>query len=75
MKRVGGAKYGKLLVSLLLFADDIVLIAEDAKMLQRMLKVVYEYSKKYRFRFNRDKSNVMIFGSSERANQQEILVR
>ena len=27
-----------------------------------MLNVVYNYSKKYRFRFNRDKSNVMVFG-------------
>ena len=52
-------------VSLLLFADDIVLIAENEDMLQKMLDVVYEYSKKYRFCFNRDKSNVMIFGGKK----------
>ena len=45
MKRVGGAKYGELVVSLLLFADDIVLVAENPKMLQQMLDVVYNYSK------------------------------
>ena len=39
-------------MSLLLFADDIVLVAESEKMLQKMLDVVYKYSKKYRFRFN-----------------------
>ena len=46
---------------LLLFADDIVLIADNPRMLQSMLNVCNEYSKKYRFRFNEDKSNVMIF--------------
>ena len=66
VKKVGGAKYGELVVSLLLFADDIVLMAESAEMLQKMLDVVYSYSKKYRFRFNKDKSNVMIFGSPMR---------
>src|SRR2546429_9592506 len=58
VKKVGGAKYEELVVSLLLFADDIVLVAENAKMLQEMLDVVYQYS---RFKFNKDKSNIMIF--------------
>ena len=62
VKKEGGARYGKLIVSLLLFADDIVLVAENAKMLQKMLDAVYDYSKKFRFRFNKDKSNVMVFG-------------
>ena len=38
VKKVGGAKYGKLVLSLLLFADDIVLVAENARMLQKMLR-------------------------------------
>ena len=38
------------------------LVAENAKMLQKMLDVVYAYSREYRFTFNIDKSNVMIFG-------------
>ena len=62
VKKVGGAKYGEIIVSLLLFADDVVLVAEDRKMLKKMLRVAYKYSKKYRFRFNLDKSNVMVFG-------------
>ena len=52
VKKVGGAAYGELVVSLLLFADDIVLVAENAK------EVVDQYSRKYRFKFNKDKSNV-----------------
>ena len=38
MKKVGGAKYGELVISLLLFADDIVLMAESAEILQKMLR-------------------------------------
>ena len=41
VKKVGGARYGEVVLSLLLFADDIVLVAESAKMLQKMLDVVY----------------------------------
>ena len=67
VKKVGGVKYGELVVSLLLFADDIVLVTESAEMLQRMLDVVYQNSKKYRFSFNKDKSNVMIFGKKGQA--------
>ena len=66
VKKIGGARYGEIEMSLLLFADDIVLVAENAKMLQKMLEVVYKYSTKFRFRFNREKSNVMIFGKKER---------
>ena len=40
VKKVGGVKYGEIELSLLLFADDIVLVAENPKMLQRMLDVV-----------------------------------
>ena len=42
--------------------DDIVLMAESPEALQSMLDVVFKYSQQYRFKFNQDKSNVMIFG-------------
>ena len=51
-------------VSLLLFAE-----AESPEELQKMLDVVSEYSRLYRFRFNRDKSNVMVFGAKKVANK------
>ena len=49
---------------LLLYADDIVLLAETSKDLQDMLDIVTEYSKKWRFRVNpkKGKSEVMLFG-------------
>ena len=55
---MGGARYAEILVSLLLFADDIVLVAEDARMLQRMLDEVCKYSREFRFKFDQNKSNV-----------------
>ena len=42
VKKVGGAEYGKIKVSLLLFADDRVLIAESEEILQKMLDAVYK---------------------------------
>ena len=56
MKKVGGAQFRGVAVSILLFADDIVLVEESHDMLQ-MLDVVYEYSRKYRFTYNQNKSN------------------
>ena len=46
VKKVGGARYGEIMLSLLLFADDIVLVADSPKVLQKMLNVVYKYSKR-----------------------------
>ena len=52
---------GNILISLLMFADDIVLIADSAEDLEKMLDVVYNYSLKWRFRFNFDKCSVVVF--------------
>ena len=52
-------------VSLLLFADDIVLVTSSGEHLQDMLDTVHQYSRKYRFEFNAKKSNVMVFESSK----------
>jgi hypothetical protein len=52
---------GKLL-SALLYADDIVLISENKWKLQKMLDIVYEYSKKWKFELNPKKSEVVVFG-------------
>ena len=56
---VGGEKMG-----MLMFADDIVLIAECRRGLQMSLDVAWRYSRQWRFSFNvgRSKSEVMVFG-------------
>ena len=51
-------------VSHLLWADDLVLLATDAKSLQRLLDILGEYSVNWELEANMDKTNVMIFNSS-----------
>ena len=59
-----GVEVGGRQVRLLMYADDIVLLAESAEDLQRMLDVVTAYSTQWRFRLNpkKGKSEVMLFG-------------
>jgi hypothetical protein len=49
-------------ISLLLFADDIVLLAESADKLQQMLNQVFYFCSKWRSEVNAKKTEVMIFG-------------
>ena len=48
-------------IPMLYFADDIVLLAESKKDLEAMLEVVYQYSLKWRLKFNYEKCNVVVF--------------
>jgi hypothetical protein len=49
-------------LALLMYADDIVLIAETERELQDMIDVVMEYSRRWRFEMNHKKTEVLIFG-------------
>jgi hypothetical protein len=55
--------YGEL-VPLLLFADDIVLLASSPTMMQKMLDVVSAYARKWRFEVNHSKCGLLVFGSA-----------
>ncbi len=70
-----GVKVGANRVRLLLYADDIVLLAESKQDLQKMLDVVTSYSKKWRFRVNpkKGKSEVMVFGRNPRGERRWML--
>ena len=54
-------------ISVLLYADDIVLVADSAEDLQRMLNCANAYACKWRFRFNTKagKSDVLISGAAD----------
>jgi hypothetical protein len=49
-------------LGLLMYADDIVLIASNEKELQRMIDIVVGYSHKWRFELNHKKTEIVIFG-------------
>jgi hypothetical protein len=51
----------KLKLNILLFADDALLIASSPKELQFLLDRVFQYSQKWRFKFNSEKSKVLVF--------------
>ena len=59
---LGTIVYGEVL-PLLLYADDIVLLARDRLELQRMLDVVSRYAMQWRFDINHGKCGVVTYGS------------
>ena len=72
-EKTKGVCVGNIRVRLLLYADDIVLMAETRKDLQNMLDIVTSYSRKWRFRVNpkKGKSEVMLFGRKPRKTKEE----
>ena len=72
-EKTQGVCVGNTRVRLLLYADDIVLLAERRRDLQDMLDIVTSYSKKWRFRVNpkKGKSEVMLFGRKPRKTKHE----
>jgi len=66
-----GAKLGPVELSILLFADDIAIVADNVQNLQKMLHVADAYSKLYRFGFNGSKSNVVVFSGRKKVELKE----
>ncbi len=48
-------------ISILLYADNIVLLGDTEKDLQKMLESVYKWNKKYKIKFNARKSSIVHF--------------
>jgi len=55
-------------LNILLYADDIVLIADSEVHLQTMIDKLYEWCKKWRLRVNINKTNIVHFRSKSQAN-------
>jgi hypothetical protein len=56
----------------LMFADDIVFVAQSKEALQQAFDIAYTYSRKWRFDFNigKDKSAVMVVGGEEEGDRR-----
>jgi hypothetical protein len=73
----GGVQYGGVRVSVLMYADDMVLVADTKEGLQRSINLAYEYSKRWRFLFNvgKDKTEVVVFhgqGMEKKRREKEL---
>ena len=55
--------------SALQYADDIVIITDNAEDLRTGMKIVSEWGKKWRCSFNQDKSKVIVFGQRRKVDE------
>ena len=78
VKEKGGAtQWGGVRVSLLMYADDMVLLADSREGLQRSIDAAFEFSRRWRFLFNvgKDKTEIMVFhgkGASSKRKKKEV---
>ena len=56
-----GVKVAEEIISILAFADDIIIFAENEEDLQKILKCIEEWCKKWRLKVNSEKTNVVHF--------------
>ena len=76
-KKGGSVQYGEVRVSVLMYADDMVLVADSKKGLQDSIDAAFAYSSKWRFLFNaaKDKTEIMFFHgqrASESRKKKEV---
>ena len=58
-------------LSILLFADDVILVAESEEDLKKMLVTVGEFEKETYIRFSKEKSQIKIVKGNNRVNQEK----
>ena len=62
----GKVRIGEQEVRVIMFADDLVLLAETSEGLQQSLSALYHYCHSWQLKINADKSKVMIFSKTSR---------
>lgn len=69
----GGVKIDEILIRILLYADDLVIMAEDSAELQAMINNFSSYCMKWNLIVNMDKSKIMIFrkGGGRRSRDEK----
>jgi hypothetical protein len=67
----GSVKVGGAMIRCLMFADDVVMLADTAAGLQRSFELAGWYGWRWRFKFNfgEDKSAVMVFGGAKKGEK------
>ena len=65
-----GVMVGKEKVAILMYADDIVLITESKKDLQRGMNIATNFGRKWRCRYNCKKTQVVVFGRGNKKKDE-----
>ena len=60
-----GIRVGNERLSILMYADDIIIMSESSEELQQMLNIVNEYSLDFGVKFGMDKSLIMVLNGDE----------
>lgn len=55
-------------IASLFYADDIVIITDEAEKLKKMLKIATNYGIKWRCKYNNKKTRVLILGKNKKEN-------
>lgn len=66
-----GLRIGDVVVKILLYADDIIILAETPELLQRSINKVRDYCEMWNLTVNLDKSKIMVFQKGGRRSQTE----
>ena len=65
-------KYGKLIIDILMYADDIMLVAPSHQKMQQMLDEVSKFSITHQIRFNPNRTMLLIFNDVIDNNIREL---
>lgn len=70
-KGIGGTNIGRTKIKAMKYADDIAVIAEDARGLKKMLKGMEKYMEKKKLKVNAKKTKVIVFRNGGRRGKKE----
>ncbi|RNA09871.1 RNA-directed DNA polymerase from mobile element jockey-like, partial [Brachionus plicatilis] len=69
-----GVKVGKMLINIVLYADDILLMAESSDDLQTLANTTMEFGEKWQIKYNPSKTVLMAFGMPKKDKNKAIKV-
>ena len=65
---------GGLLINILLYADDMVLMADNENDLQKLLEIMYDWCSKWRLSLNKEKTQVVHFRPSNKSSSNFVFL-
>jgi hypothetical protein len=69
-----GIKLGKIIINVLMYADDVILLAKTIDEAQQMLDIVTDFGNEYQIKYNPSKTCVMIETNNKKLKQSKLLL-